>query len=303
MRPALILRHYVYGLLMGSADVVPGVSGGTMALIVGIYTRLIESIGRAVAAVPLAVRGRPREAVRSVISVEWTLVLPLGAGIVTAIAIASAFIPQLLEDHPVPMRALFFGLIAGSLTLPWRRIREHSIRTFALLVVAAIAAFVFSGLPDTVISDPSRLQVFGAAALAICAMILPGISGSFLLLILGMYEPTLDAVHERDVVYLAVFLAGAVVGISVFATLLRWLLEHAHDLTMAALVGLMIGSLRALWPFLEEDRSLRMPVDGDPVLLAVVLGLGGLIFVLGLTRLGDAVEASDAVANEVGARR
>ena len=303
MRPDLILRHYIYGLLMGSADVVPGVSGGTMALIVGIYTRLIESIGRAVAAVPLAARGRPREAVSSVRSVEWTLVLPLGAGIATAIAVASAFIPQLLDDHPVPMRALFFGLIAGSLTLPWRRIREHSVRTFAILGVAAVAAFIFSGLPDTVVDSPSKLQVFGSAALAICAMILPGISGSFLLLILGMYEPTLDAVHERDVAYLAMFLAGAVIGISVFAMLLRWLLEHAHDLTMAALVGLMIGSLRALWPFLEDDRSLRMPADGDPVMLAIALGLGGLIFVLALTRLGDAVEASDAAVDELAARR
>ncbi len=301
MRPDFLFRHYLYGLLMGSADVVPGVSGGTMALIVGIYTRLIESIGRAVAAVTLALRGRPGDATRSLLSVEWTLVLPLGAGIGTAILVASAFIPQLLEDHPVPMRALFFGLIAGSLVLPWRRIREHSVRTTSLLVVAAAAAFVFSGLPDTEVADPSMPAVFGAAALAICAMILPGISGSFLLLIIGMYEPTLDAVHERDVVYVAVFLAGAAVGISLFASVLRWLLVHARDLTMAALVGLMLGSLRALWPFLEEDRGLRMPEDGDPILLALALGLGGLVFVLALTRIGDAAEAAESARDEAGA--
>ncbi|MGE3961458.1 MAG: DUF368 domain-containing protein [Dehalococcoidia bacterium] len=296
MRPDLLFRHYLFGLLMGSADVVPGVSGGTMALVVGIYARLIDSIGRAVAAVPLAVRGRPGAAIRSLLSVEWTLVLPLGLGILTAIVVASAFIPQLLEDHPVVMRALFFGLIAGSLTLPWQRIQEHSARTFGLLAVAAVAAFIFSGLPDTEVGDPSMVQVFGSAMLAICAMILPGVSGSFLLLVLGMYEPTLDAVHERDVAYLAVFLAGAVVGISLFAVVLRWLLVHVHDLTMAALVGLMLGSLRALWPFLEDDRGLRLPEEGDPVLLALALGLGGLVFVLGLARLGDAAEAAEESA-------
>lgn len=296
MRPDLLLRHYLFGLLMGSADVVPGVSGGTMALIVGIYARLIESIGRAVTAVPLAVRGRPAAALRSFLSVEWTLVIPLGAGILTAIVVASAFIPELMEDHPVPMRALFFGLIAGSLTLPWRLIGAHTARTFVVLGVAAAAAFIFSGLPDTSMGDPSMPLVFASAALAICAMILPGVSGSFLLLIVGMYEPTLDAVHDRDLAYLAVFMAGAVVGISVFAMLLRWLLVHLRDLTMAALVGLMIGSLRALWPFLEEDRGLRLPEDGDPVVLAAALALGGLVFVLALTRVGDGAEASEEQA-------
>jgi putative membrane protein len=156
-----------------------------------------------------------------------------------------------------------------------------------------IAAFIFSGLPDTEIDDPSMLLVFASASLAICAMILPGVSGSFLLLIVGMYEPTLDAVHDRDLAYLAVFMAGAVVGLSVFAMLLRWLLAHVHDLTMAALVGLMIGSLRALWPFLEEDRGLRMPEDGDPVALAAALAIGGLVFVLALTRLSDGAEAPE----------
>jgi len=111
-----------------------------------------------------------------------------------------------------------------------------------------------------------------------------------------MYEPTLNAVDERDVAYLAVFMAGAVVGLSVFAMLLRWLLHHVHDLTMAALVGLMIGSLRALWPFLEDDRGLRVPEDGDPVVLAAVLAIGGLVFVLALTRLGDGAEAPEEPA-------
>ena len=286
------LRVALIGLFMGAADHVPGVSGGTMALIVGIYARLIESISNAVRALPRAVRGGPRAGIESLRLVEWTLVVPLGVGSVTAILVGSAFIPDLLDDHPVQMRAIFFGLIAASVFLPWRRIGAHTPRTAAILVAGAVAAFIFSGLPDTTASDPSMVAVFFAASLAICAMILPGVSGSFLLLVMGMYEPTLDAVHDRDLVYVAVFLAGALVGISFFSTLLRWLLAHAHDLTMAALVGLMVGSLRALWPFLEEDRGLRLPEDGEPVALAVVLALGAFVVILGLTRLGDRLEAA-----------
>ena len=292
MRPDLLVRHYLFGLLMGAADVVPGVSGGTMALIVGIYARLIESISNAVRSLPRAVRGGPAAGIDSLRLVEWTLVLPLGAGIATAIIVGSAFIPDLLDDHPVQMCAIFFGLIAASVLLPWRRIGAHTPRTVGVLIAGGIAAFIFSGLPDTAATDPSMVAVFLAASLAICAMILPGVSGSFLLLVVGMYEPTLDAVHDRDMVYVAVFLAGAVVGISVFSTLLRWLLASAHDLTMAALVGLMVGSLRALWPFLEEDRGLRLPQDGEPVVLAVVLAVGAFAAILALTRLGDRLEES-----------
>lgn len=294
MRFQRLLRHYSFGLLMGGADVVPGVSGGTMALIVGIYARLIDSIGRAVAVIPLAARGRPGAAVQSLLTVDWMLVLPLGAGIVTAIGVGSAVIPGLMDEHPVLMRALFFGLIAGSITLPWRRIEERTTRTMAVLAVAAVAAFLFSGLPDLEVSDPPLIRIFGSAALAICAMILPGVSGAFLLLVLGLYEPTLDAVRDRDLVYLATFLAGAAFGISLFATGLRWLLVHARDITMAALVGLMAGSLRALWPFLEEDRSLRGPVEGEPVVAAAALALGGLVAVLVLARIGERTEAAES---------
>lgn len=296
MRIERLLRHYGFGLLMGGADVVPGVSGGTVALIVGIYRRLIDSISRAVAIVPLLARRRPGDARTSIASVEWALVLPLAAGILTAIAVGSVVIPELMEDHPVLMRATFFGLIAASIALPWGQIRVRSGRTIAVLLLAAIGAFLFSGLPDTSVTEPIYPVVFGAAAIAICAMILPGVSGAFLLVILGMYEPTLEAVRDRDLVYVAVFGFGAIVGLALFSSVLRWLLERVHDVTMAALVGLMAGSLRALWPFLEEDRGLRLPADGDPVISAAVLAFGGFVFVLGLTRIGGGAETADETA-------
>jgi len=296
MRPEVFARHYLHGLLMGGADIVPGVSGGTVALIVGIYAHLIESISRAVAAVPLLLRGRPGLAFRSILSVEWTLVIPLSAGIMTAIMVGSTVIPGLIENHPVVMRALFFGLIAGSLTLPWRRIQQRTRRNLAVLVVAAVIAFMLAGLPATSVESPALPLVFAAAAIAICAMILPGVSGAFLLLLMGMYEPTLDALRARDLAYIAVFMAGAMVGLATFASALRWLLVHARDVTMAALVGLMAGSLRALWPFIEDDRSLRGPVEGEPVLTAALFAIGGLLLVLAVGWVGRQREAASAEA-------
>jgi putative membrane protein len=234
-----------------------------------------------------------REAVRRI---DFALLLPLGAGILTALLTGAALIPGLMEDYPAQTRALFFGLIAGSILIPWGRIRARSMLHVAVMVVAAGIAFLFAGMPDRTVSDPSLLVVFGAASLAICAMILPGVSGAFLLLVMGMYERTLDALHDREVAYIAVFAAGAAVGLMVFSWVLRRLLAIAHDVTMAALVGLMAGSLRALWPFMETDRSLRGPVDGDPVAVAIALALVGLMFVVALTRLGGVVGGTEPAA-------
>lgn len=284
---AYLGRHYLFGVLMGAADVVPGVSGGTMALIVGIYARLIESIGHGAAALGRGARLDVPAARGHLHAVEWSLVIPLLAGILSAVAVGSAVIPGLIDDYPVAMRSLFLGLIAASIVIPWRRIGEHSARTVVALLVAAVLAFLFTGLPDTTVGDPALWRVFVAASIAICAMILPGVSGAFLLVVLGMYEPTLDAVRDRDIVYLMVFLAGAVTGLALFSTVLRWLLDHRHDLTMAVLVGLMGGSLRALWPFQAGDRSLRAPAEGDPLLLGAVLVVIGFGVVLALATIGD----------------
>ena len=297
MQPKSLLRHYLQGLLMGTADVIPGVSGGTVALIVGVYQRLLEAAGTVTEVVFRLARADvsgTRDAARRV---DFALLLPLGAGVVTALLTGAALIPGLMKDYPVQTRALFFGLIAGSILIPWRRIRTRSALHVAVMIIAAAVAFLFAGMPDRTVDDPSLVIVFGAASLAICAMILPGVSGAFLLLVMGMYERTLDALHEREVAYIAVFAAGAAVGIMAFSWVLRRLLERAHDVTMAALVGLMAGSLRALWPFVEADRSLRGPVEGDPVAVAIALAFAGLAVVVVLMRLGATAEEAEPVAN------
>ena len=265
---------------MGAADVVPGVSGGTVALVVGIYERLIHSVRAGASGLFHLVRLDVATTRRRLGEVEWALVLPLGAGILVALYIGSRIVPELLETYPVQVRALFFGLILGSLVIPLRRMRSIGPAELALMASAAVAAFFLVGLPPAEITDPSLLLVFPFAAIAICAMILPGVSGAFLLLVLGIYRPTLEALAHFDLPYVAVFVAGAAVGLGLFSRLLEWLLEHHHEWTMAALVGLMAGSLRALWPWLAEDRGILAPPDGPSLAVAAGLAALGAIVVL-----------------------
>jgi putative membrane protein len=292
--------HYSQGLLMGSADIIPGVSGGTMALIVGIYKNLIDAIGDAVTVVLLLVRGRWREAGRAIRALEWSLLLPVVAGILCAIAIGSLFIPALLDAYPVQCRALFFGLVAGSLVIPWRERRTHRTWHYAVAVAGAAVAFVLVGLPRSAdAADPGFLRIGLTAAVAINAMILPGVSGAFLLEVFGLYRPTLEALRALDVVYVGTFALGAALGLGAAAKALSWLLDHYHDLTMAVLVGLLTGSLRALWPwvgFVEHlgsdgavervpnPSSLLAPGPEWPVALG--LALGGFAFVTALAWFG-----------------
>ncbi|HVL98905.1 MAG TPA: DUF368 domain-containing protein [Egibacteraceae bacterium] len=262
MRIPPTLTHLAQGALMGAADVIPGVSGGTMALVVGIYTRLIASI-RAAAALRL------RE-------VEWGLVLPLAGGIAVALAIGTVVIPPLLESYPAPTRGLFLGLVVASVPLPWRRIARPGLREVAIVVGAAAVAFALVGIPPRVVAEPAAWQGAAAAAVAICAMILPGVSGAFLLEAMGMYEPTLQAARDLRVGYVAAFGVGAVLGLGAFSQVLGWLLQRRHDVTMAALVGLMAGALRALWPWVDADRGLLSPPsDTGHVLLVGALAVAG----------------------------
>jgi putative membrane protein len=278
--------NYLRGVVMGSADLVPGVSGGTMALITGIYERLVASV-RGFTGLPFRMARGDRAATRR--DVEWLLLLPVLAGMGTAIVIGSGFIPDLLERYPERMYALFLGMIVASLPIPWRMIEQRSGRSWLLALVGAVVAFVLAGLPSGNVSDPSLIVVFGAAAIAICAMVLPGVSGSYLLLVLGMYEVTLDRVHEREMVYVAVFALGALVGLGVFSRVLAWLLEHHHGTTMAVLVGLMIGSTRALWPWqVEDDRTLLAPSGGTTeILVVIVFAIVGAALVTALATFAD----------------
>lgn len=276
---------------MGSADVVPGVSGGTVALIVGIYPRLIANIRAGAGVLGAVVRFRFRDAGVRLQAVEWRFLLPLLAGIGVALVSLAHLIERLLDDHPIEMSALFFGLVAASVFVAARMVSRWDAVLLAVFATVTVVAFFILGLRSGEAESPATWIFFLAGAVAICAMILPGVSGSFLLLTLGMYEAVLGAVTDRDFLVLLVFTAGAVIGLALFSSALNWALETRHDLVMAAITGLLLGSLRVLWPWPNgiQGPELSGPTADQfaaPFLLAVVgAGLVSLI-----TRIGAASE-------------
>jgi len=301
--PLALLRNFLYGVLMGGADVIPGVSGGTMALIVGIYERLVAAISSAVS-FGLALLRADVDGMRTHwAAIPWALVLPLAAGIGGAIAVGAYIIPTLMNAYPEQMRGLFLGLVAASLFIPALRIERLTLVRGLVGAGCAVAAFYLTGLPALKeAAAPDLLRVFFSAAVAICAMILPGVSGAFLLKALGIYEPTLEAIKTMlsldasALPYVLTFGVGAVVGLGAFAKLLDWLLTHRHDATMAALVGLIAGALRSLWPYVTPDRVLQLPGPGDPIGSVVGLTLLGFAAVLGLLWWGQRSQPATASA-------
>ncbi len=301
-----VLVNLVRGALIGVAEVIPGVSGGTIALIVGIYRTVIDAIADAVLALRQLVglaEGGPsgRSFIRTLRDLPWALLIPVGIGMATAVVLGARFIEPLLEEYPIQMRALFFGLVLAGIWIPAHMVHKlggWKISYVLLALVAAVALFFITGLPPAVIENPSPIVVALAAAVAICALVLPGVSGSFLLLSFGLYEPTLQAVNDRDVVYIGAFAIGAAIGLGSFVTLLKWLLAHRATVTLAVLTGLMVGSLRALWPWESENRDLLAPTEAVGSAL-VMVGVGILIVVLLLIierRLGMTEEQVDDAA-------
>lgn len=268
------------GALIGTAEIVPGVSGGTIALIVGVYDDLINSAGHLVRGVVHAVLGTVRregldKAKEHLDQVRWGVVLPVGIGMLIAIVAVSALVAPLFEEHPVQTRAVFAGLIVASLVVPVRMVGgAWKGREYAIAAVVAAIAFALTSIPAVDPFDPPLPLVALAAAVAVCALVVPGLSGSFLLLTFGLYAPTLDAVNDRDLVYLGVFVLGAIIGLGSFVSVLQWLLLHRRRATLAAMTGLMVGSLRALWPWQTEDGGVLAPDDDlTGVVLLFVAGL------------------------------
>ena len=280
------VTNIIRGFLMGSADIVPGVSGGTVALVLGIYERLVHNIREGAGFLGAVLRMRWDQAGERWRAIEWPFLLTLLAGIVIAVVTLAHILDTLLEDHPQAMAGLFFGLIAGSIAIAWRRVGSWTPGLVTAAAVAAVFAFAILGLRSDEVVDPSLGVFAAAAAVAIVAMILPGISGSFMLLVMGVYEPVLDAVNDRDFAVLAVLAIGATIGLAAFSTVLDRLLRDHHDPVIAILIGVMAGSLRVLWPWPDgtDTAQLAAPTDwGVPVLLAAV----GAAAVLAIGRLAS----------------
>jgi len=273
-----VIANLLRGFLIGIAEVIPGVSGGTIALIVGIYERIIGSAANAVEAFVFLLRGKLQEAKVPARQIDWLLVLPVLVGMFAAIFAAAAIIEPLLESQPENMRGLFAGLILVSLLVPYRMVGgSWQVTDYLVGLTAAAIAFALVSLPKQEVTDPALALVFIAAAVAVCALVLPGVSGSFLLLAFGFYAPTIAAVNDFDLAYLSVFVIGAIVGLAMFSTALRWLLDNRRRVTLVVMTGLMLGSLRALWPWQD---NLGQPVSPESLTPPVFFAVGALFVAL-----------------------
>ena len=236
-------------MFMGAADVVPGVSGGTMSLLLGIYARLIDTVRAAAGVLGTLLRGRWREARAQLRSFDWWFAVPLVVGIVVAVVALASVIDELLTDEPEAMAGLFFGLVAASVVVAWKMVENPSARLALTSLVVGGLFFWLLGLQSGPVADPTVLALFGSGIVAVCAMLLPGISGSFILLMLGVYPAAIAAVDNRLWADLAALAVGAVVGLALFSNLIGRVLDRWHDPTLAVMVGLLLGSLRVLWPW------------------------------------------------------
>ena len=301
-RPKALAANAGRGFLMGSADIIPGVSGGTVALILGIYTRLIAAIGRVGPDLLSDLKGgRLIQAARRL---DLTLTLPLFVGILLGAATLGSVVDVLLEDYRQPTLGLFFGLIAASAVFVARLVPRWSPAAWVALGIAAVVAFLLVAVPALQNPPEGAWYLLPCGMIGICAMILPGVSGAFLLLVLGVYERITGIIKRcvkfdataDDFVSLAIFAVGCLIGLLTAARVISRLLKAYPSITLAALCGLMVGSLRKLWPFQQKAAGSTaehplyenlpfgaVPIDGD-FWLAAGLAVAGAVAVFAMER-------------------
>jgi len=278
---------YLTGVGMGAADTVPGVSGGTVAFVRGIYSDLLNAIKSFNLDLLKLVLKLDFKGIAN--HVPWRFLFTLGAGILTAVFTLARLVSYLMENQRVFLFAFFFGLVLASALAVGAKIKKWSPINILAIVVGAVAAFIVVGLVPTEGShDP--LTIFLSGFVAIMAMILPGISGSSILLVLGQYEYVLNSVKDLNIPPLIFLAVGCVLGIAVFSRILSWLLNKYPQTTIAILIGFVIGSLRAVWPWQIEStvtvegveevvRTATMPTNGGEFLIALVICLIGFLVV------------------------
>jgi putative membrane protein len=283
------------GLAMGAADVVPGVSGGTIAFISGIYEELITSINNVNLSLFKTLKKNGFQAFWK--QLNGNFLVALFTGIFISVFSLAKGISWLLVNQPILLWSFFFGLVVASIFFVGKSLERWNLAAIIMFVLGAAIAYYITTLPPAENTE-SLPFLFFSGALAICAMILPEISGAFILVLLGSYKVILEAVHERDFKIVATVGLGAIFGILSFAKLLKWMFSHYKDLTLAVLTGFILGSLNKIWPWKKvletkifddkviiiQDQSISpFAFDGDNQLLfAIILALVGfsLIFIL-----------------------
>ena len=288
------------GMAMGAADVVPGVSGGTIAFISGVYEELIATLN-SINLNSLKTLKLQR------VSATWkringNFLLALFGGILLSILSLSKLVAWLLHEEPVLLWAFFFGLVLASIIFVLKKINQWNSAVFLGLILGGVFAYQLTQLNALGNSD-SNWYLFLSGAIAICAMILPGISGAFILVILGSYANVLQALNDKDIAKITIFMTGALIGILSFSRLLKWLFKRFKNMTLAVLTGFMIGALSKIWPwkktlsFRENSDGISVPLkeqciapfsfDGDPQLLSAIgLMLFGFLMIFFLEKIG-----------------
>lgn len=293
------LLQYIFitlkGIAMGAADVVPGVSGGTIAFISGIYEELITSINNINLSLIKIWKNEGFNGFWKKLNGNFLVALFLG--IFISLFSLATLVSWLLENEPVLLWSFFFGLVAASIFFVGKEISRWNMGTITILIVGAAIAYFITTLPASE-NATSLPYLFISGALAVCAMILPGISGAFILVLLGSYKTILDAVHERNIQVVLTVAIGAIFGLLSFAKLLKWMFSHYKNLTLALLTGFILGSLNKIWPWklvletkiigdkiipLKEQNVFPSNFDGNPQLMfaiiAAIIGFS-LIFIL-----------------------
>ncbi len=269
-------RIFFSGFAMGTADIVPGVSGGTMAFILGIYNTLLEAIKSLnVEAIKLALGFKFSELFEHV---PVRFIVPLGLGLSSAVLALSNVLGNLLETQPTFVFAFFGGLIIASIIAIAIRI-QWTVGPIISFIVSTVVSFIIVGLPAVENSNHEPLTLFVSGMISISAMLLPGISGSFILLILGQYEYVLDSVRSLNIFPLVVFSLGCLAGILTFSRVISFLLRKYEALTIAALSGIMLGSLRTIWERVSAGSSLIADFGAGHVVFALLIAVVGFIIV------------------------
>lgn len=260
-----IIIHALKGFCMGCADVIPGVSGGTMALILGIYERLLSAIRSFdLAWFADVLHGRIAAALGRN---DLLFLVPLVTGIFSAILFFTRVVPlpALIVSHPEIIYGLFFGLIVASIVILMREVTTYGVKELLVTAAGILIGFVIVNLVP--VETPTDLWfIFLCGFVAICAMLLPGISGSFILLVLGKYAYIIQALGEFNLVVIVTFSLGCVGGLMSFSRVIIWLLKHYHQLTLLIIKGILIGTLWVIWPFQERVYA---NVEGAQKLLSV----------------------------------
>lgn len=287
-------RLFFTGLTMGTADLIPSVSSGTIAFIFGIYDELLYTIKLVTGHIPkLLLSGQFKSAVKLI---PFGFLVPLAAGMILAIFGLVRLVSFLLDTQPTLIWALFFGLVLGSAYIVALRINKWNIWRSLWVVLGFVLTFLLVGLPS-IGGSAAPLAVFATGAVAITAMVLPGISGSLIMVLLGQYEIVIQAVADLNLVLLGIFLAGALIGVALFVRLLTWLLKNYHMVVVAFLIGMMAGSLRRIWPWQTDDPnggvSNFLPALDVSLILPLLLMAVGVGLILILKRTGIASEHDD----------